>query len=110
MQNRSLKKPVLACVSLATVTVAFAFAFGALAADRSPSPKKATDPQKKAAERAATATPVPVAIPTSYMPVVPEEDFDTVMNRMKSEKAAIEKKQADLLAQRYDLAIDQRQA
>ena len=106
MRNRSLKTPLLASVSLATVTVAFAFALGALAADPTPSPsaKKEGEPQKKAAERSATATPVPVEIPTSYMPVVPKEEFDTVMNRMKSEKAAVEKKQADLLAQRYDLS------
>jgi cytochrome c peroxidase len=106
VQNRSLKSPLVAGVCVATVTVGFAFALGALAADPSPSPspKKEGEPQKKAAERAATATPVPVAIPTSYMPVVPKEEFETTMNRMKSEKAAIEKKQADLLAQRYDLS------
>lgn len=38
------------------------------------------------------------------MPVVPKEDFKTVMERMKGQKSAIEKKHADLLAERYDLA------
>lgn len=38
------------------------------------------------------------------MPVVPKDDFKTVMARMKGEKAAIEKKHADLLAARYDLS------
>ncbi len=42
--------------------------------------------------------------PSSYMPVVPKEDFKTTMARMKAEKAGIEKKHADLLAERYDLA------
>ncbi len=42
--------------------------------------------------------------PTSYMPVVPSADFKTVMERMKGEKAAIEQKHADLLAERYDLS------
>jgi cytochrome c peroxidase len=103
-----MKTPLRNSVTVATVTLAFAFALGALAADPTPRPspssKKEGEPQKKAAERAATATPVPVALPTSYMPVVPKEEFETTMNRMKSEKAGIEKKQADLLAQRYDLS------
>ena len=52
------------------------------------------------------ATP-PVAPPkTSYMPVVPKEDFKVTMERMKAEKAAIMKRQADLLAERYDLRND----
>ncbi|MGJ5816667.1 cytochrome B6 [Paludibaculum fermentans] len=41
--------------------------------------------------------------PSSYMPVV-EGDFSTVMARMKSEKPAIESRQAALLRERYDLA------
>jgi cytochrome c peroxidase len=40
---------------------------------------------------------------SSYASVV-EEDLATVMKRMKSAKAGIEKRQADLLRQRYDLA------
>lgn len=44
--------------------------------------------------------------PTSYAPVVPKEAFPATMERMKSEKAAIEKRQADLLAERYDLRDD----
>jgi cytochrome c peroxidase len=52
------------------------------------------------------ATP-PVAPPkTSYMPVVPKEDFKVTMERMKAEKAAVMKRQADLLAERYDLRND----
>ncbi|MBA8887002.1 cytochrome c peroxidase [Dokdonella fugitiva] len=41
--------------------------------------------------------------PSSYAPTV-EEDFTTVMQRMKGAKAAIEKRQAALLEQRYDLS------
>jgi len=40
---------------------------------------------------------------SSYSPVV-EEDFATVMKRMKAAKPGIEKRQADLLQQRYDLS------
>lgn len=39
---------------------------------------------------------------TSYLPVI-EDDFATVMKRTKDEKAAVEKRHADLLALRYDL-------
>jgi hypothetical protein len=41
--------------------------------------------------------------PNSYMPVVPKEDFATVMKRMQGDKAKIEKAHQDLLAARYDL-------
>ena len=37
------------------------------------------------------------------MPVDLKESFSTVMQRMKAEKAKIEKRQADLLNERYDL-------
>jgi cytochrome c peroxidase len=40
---------------------------------------------------------------SSYSPAV-EEDFATVVQRMKSAKAGIERRQADLLKQRYDLS------
>jgi cytochrome c peroxidase len=43
---------------------------------------------------------------TSYSPVVPKEEFKTLMERMKAEKAAIMKRQNDLLAERYDLRND----
>jgi len=46
----------------------------------------------------ATAAPV-----SSYMPVN-EEDFRTVLARMRAAKAEIEKRQRDLLASRYDLS------
>ncbi len=42
--------------------------------------------------------------PTSYMPVVPTEDFATLHKRLTAEKAAIMKRQHALLAERYDLA------
>jgi cytochrome c peroxidase len=48
------------------------------------------------------APPAPRA-PTSYSPVV-EEPLAATMARMKGEKAAIEARQRDLLAERYDLA------
>lgn len=41
--------------------------------------------------------------PSSYTPTV-EEDLATVMARMKAAKPGIEKRQAELLRQRYDLA------
>jgi cytochrome c peroxidase len=43
------------------------------------------------------------AAPTSYMSVNITEDFSTTMHRMQAEKPAIEKRQQDLLEQRYDL-------
>jgi cytochrome c peroxidase len=43
------------------------------------------------------------AAPTSYMPVNITEDFSTTMHRMQAAKPAIEKRQQDLLEQRYDL-------
>ena len=48
----------------------------------------------------------PPPVPTSFMPVVPKEDFKNTMERMKSEKAGIEKKHEALLAERYDLRDD----
>jgi cytochrome c peroxidase len=48
--------------------------------------------------------PVASAAPvSSYMPVN-EEDFRTVLARMRAAKAEIEKRQRDLLASRYDLS------
>lgn len=40
---------------------------------------------------------------SSYAPVVPNEALAVTMSRMKSEKAAVMKRQAELLQQRYDL-------
>lgn len=42
--------------------------------------------------------------PSSYMPVVIDEDFRSVMTRMSAEKPAIMKRQLALLQARYDLA------
>ncbi|KTD19125.1 cytochrome c Hsc [Legionella lansingensis] len=44
------------------------------------------------------------APPTSYMPVVIKESFQSIMERMSAEKAAINQRQRDLLNQRYDLS------
>ena len=41
---------------------------------------------------------------TSYSPVVIKESFDAVMSRMSSAKAAVMKRQMDLLNERYDLS------
>jgi cytochrome c peroxidase len=41
--------------------------------------------------------------PSSYAPVVVQEDFATVMNRMEAAKPAIMARQMKLLAERYDL-------
>ncbi len=60
----------------------------------------AEEPKKK------DAAPPPSPVPTSYMPVVPREDFKTTMERMKAGKAAIEKGHHDLLTARYDLRDD----
>ncbi|HEY2881728.1 MAG TPA: cytochrome B6 [Pirellulales bacterium] len=42
--------------------------------------------------------------PSSYMPVVETEPFSAVLKRMTDDKPKIEKRQADLLKERYDLA------
>ncbi|CDZ77999.1 tryptophan tryptophylquinone biosynthesis enzyme MauG [Legionella massiliensis] len=42
--------------------------------------------------------------PSSYMPVVEKESFQTVMQRMSGQKQAINDKQKELLNQRYDLS------
>ncbi len=41
--------------------------------------------------------------PSSYAPVVPQEDFQTVMKRMSAAKASVAQRQKDLLGARYDL-------
>jgi cytochrome c peroxidase len=41
--------------------------------------------------------------PTSYMPVAVTEEFGAVLSRMKGAKAAVQARQAALLAERYDL-------
>ena len=45
----------------------------------------------------------PGAKGSSYAPVDGKEDFGSVMTRMKAAKAGVAKRQADLLAERYDL-------
>lgn len=42
--------------------------------------------------------------PSSYSPVVAKEPFDEVVKRMSGEKASINKRQDDLLNERYDLS------
>jgi cytochrome c peroxidase len=42
-------------------------------------------------------------VPSSYLPVVIKEPFEEIMTRMKGEKAAVMKRQMDLLNERYDL-------
>ena len=41
---------------------------------------------------------------TSYIPVAKTEPFASVVDRLKAEKAEVEKRQGELLAERYDLA------
>src|ERR1039457_3069388 len=43
---------------------------------------------------------------SSYLPVVPSEEFSATMSRMKTEKPAVMKRQKDLLQERYDLRND----
>lgn len=50
----------------------------------------------------------PAAKTSSYAPVAISEDFGTIMARMKAAKTAVEKRQADLLSDRYDLSTDPR--
>src|ERR1035437_841482 len=50
-------------------------------------------------------TPAPTAAQkSSYMPVVDKESFSAVRTRMSEAKAAVMKRQANLLAERYDLS------
>ncbi|WP_425324657.1 cytochrome B6 [Legionella israelensis] len=42
--------------------------------------------------------------PSSYMPVVIEEDFQSILQRMSDEKESVNQKQKDLLEKRYDLS------
>ncbi|QBR85427.1 cytochrome B6 [Legionella israelensis] len=42
--------------------------------------------------------------PSSYMPVVIEEDFQSILQRMSGEKESVNQKQKDLLEKRYDLS------
>ena len=51
----------------------------------------------------ATVAAEDVAKGSSYLPVAIGEDFPAMMARMKAAKPAIEKRQADLLDERYDL-------
>ena len=41
--------------------------------------------------------------PSSYMPVISQTDFQSVVQRMEAEKPALTKRHQDLLHQRYDL-------
>jgi cytochrome c peroxidase len=43
---------------------------------------------------------------SSYLPVVPKEEFSATMSRMKTEKPTVMKRQMDLLQERYDLRND----
>jgi cytochrome c peroxidase len=45
-------------------------------------------------------------IKSSYMPVVPKEEFSNTVSRMKAEKPTVMKRQMDLLQERYDLRND----
>ena len=87
-------------ILLRSVAIAILSGSFATAADQ---PKK-EDPVSPPASKPAGVPPSPV--PTSFSPVVPSEDFKTTLERMKSEKAGIEKKHHDLLVERYDLRDD----
>jgi cytochrome c peroxidase len=89
-------KPSLLYFSAATL---FATSFASGAEDT----KRKTDAPPPASKPAGVP---PSPVPTSFSPVVPKEDFKTTLERMKAEKAGIEKKQHDLLLQRYDLRDD----
>ncbi|HEX5068247.1 MAG TPA: cytochrome B6, partial [Myxococcota bacterium] len=72
------------------VCIALAFACSAIALGAQAQPAV---PQREPAQR-----------PTSYMPVDITEPFDAILSRMRAAKPEIQKRQADLLAARYDLA------
>ena len=93
----AMNAPNILLRSLAIAILSSSFA---AAADE---PKK-KDPAPPPASKPAGVPPSPV--PTSFSPVVPSEDFKTTLERMKAEKAAIEKKHHDLLDERYDLRDD----
>src|SRR5689334_1212763 len=56
------------------------------------------------AQQPPAAQPAPPRGATSYMPVDIKEPFATTLQRMKAAQPAIQQRQADLLAERYDLA------
>lgn len=62
-----------------------------------------TEPPTKAPAGAGD-TSVILARPGTYMPVVIEESFETIMTREAAAKAGVMKRQAELLADRYDLS------
>ena len=47
---------------------------------------------------------ISAAPPTSYMPVVAKEDFQTTFERMKAARAGLMREQAAFLESRYDLS------
>lgn len=51
----------------------------------------------------AETTPPAPTVPSSYMPVVINETFQSILHRMSDAKEAINNKQQELLKQRYDL-------
>lgn len=55
------------------------------------------------APSAAPPPPAASAPPSSYAPVVITEPFDSIVRRMSAAKPGIQKRHADLLAERYDL-------
>ncbi len=74
---------------LIALVLAMLAGFGSFAAD---------DPAKKKSSEG--------PVPSSFMPVVPKEDFKTTMEKLKSEKASIAEKHQQHLRQRYDLRDD----
>lgn len=48
--------------------------------------------------------PAKDSVPSSYLPVVIHETFDSILQRMSKAKPAIEERQQELLKQRYDLS------
>jgi cytochrome c peroxidase len=49
-------------------------------------------------------TPANTSVPSSYMPVVIHETFQSILQRMSGEKQAINDRQQELLKKRYDLS------
>jgi cytochrome c peroxidase len=74
-----------------------------------PGSRSRRNPLRPAVVLLCTALLVPAALiaqdkPSSYMPVVPKEDFQATFKRMSGEKAQVNKRHQALLNERYDLA------
>ncbi len=89
--------------------VLFSVAFVVDSAGAADPPKAAPPAKREPPMKEPASKPEPAAKPdakkppTSYLPVVIDEPFNSVMTRMKADKAGVERAHADVLKARYDL-------